>query len=105
MAVVEEPATEISIPGCSADLPWRKEPLPLVQISSAKCSQEPSGCQPLCALTIPNVLLCKWFYDNEPNLVRALNEAITGNCVAISESCQRIKLRLQVLCRKTASQY
>lgn len=114
MAIVEQSKSAAK---CSHVPPWKQKDLPQVTIVAGTTNDgrlfsdvssivsTSSSADTVCALMIPNVLLCKWHYEHEAQLISSLNAAIIGNSIAISESCERLNRRLQQLCRELSSKY
>ena len=69
-------------------LPWEDQELPCVTIGNV--NETKSGRlyhEPLLTLSVPNILLCKWHYENQPKLISVLNASIIQHTIAIHENC------------------
>lgn len=74
-----------------------------VTIGSAKRRNDSA----VCGLTIPNTLLLQWYEAGlrESSLIKALNHAITGNCLAVRDNSKRLSSSLERRCNYVAMRY
>ena len=87
-------------------LPWEDQELPCVTIGNVNETKRGRLYrEPLLTLSVPNILLCKWHYENQPELISVLNASIIQQAIEIHEHCERLESHLHVLCCKVGSLY